>query len=96
MLTVIGNHFATKTTVDGITYSRSGANLATGSYIDVSGVEAINVNSNEMAAGTFVEDLTFSNGDYTSKISIYCTGNTSEAGSIAVDYSGLGTINDGS
>jgi len=93
--TVIGNHFATKTTVDGVTYSRDGANLATGGYVNIIGTEAISINNNEMAAGTFVNDITLSNGDYTSKISVCCTGNTSEAGAVAVSHSSLGAINSG-
>lgn len=85
------NHMSVKATVDGITYSRTGPDFATGNFVSVVGSETINIEGNEHTAGVFVNDYDLNNGDYTSTIDVNVAGNTSQGGTITADYTALGT-----
>lgn len=88
---VTDNNFSHKSTVDGVTYSRTVAPLATGNHVQVIGSESVITSNNQMTGGTFVDDILVTNGDYTTTIDANITGNTSQAGSIVTNYIGLGT-----
>lgn len=85
------NHMSVKATVGGTTYSRTGPDFATGSFVSVVGSETVNIEGNEHTAGVFVADYVLNNGDYTTTIDVNVAGNTSQGGTIVADFSALGT-----
>lgn len=89
---VHGNKFATKSVVGVTTYTRAGPTFATGEYVNIIGVEAIHVFGNQMYGGILVNEIYLSNGDFTTKIDVYCVGNATEAGTIVTDYAALGSV----
>lgn len=87
---VQGNTMSVKEVVGGVTYNRATGN-ATGNFVNAIGVENVDISGNSVYGGVYNNDFAVNNGDYTTPIDCNIRGNLTEAGTILVDISGIGS-----